>query len=179
MLAGLSVALLAVAVVLQPIVERRAVAVRRRDIDDDDELEFTTIEESDSPKVKALIALREIEFDRATGKLSDGDYRALKAKYARVALEAIEAEEEGAAEGDGEGEVLDPMDAAERAVARAKERGARVCPACGPRPETTAVFCSQCGRNLTLAGARARCASCGSPLSDGAKFCPECGLGVT
>lgn len=171
-------ALLAVAMVLQPLVERRPISVRARQAEDDD-LEFTTIEESDSPKVKALIALREIEFDRATGKLSDDDYRALKARYSRAALEAIEAERrEGGAREAGE-TGADPMEAAERVIARVKGGGARVCPSCGPRPEATAVFCSQCGRNLTLAGARARCASCGSPLSEGAKFCAECGAGVT
>src|SRR5262245_11908368 len=34
----------------------------------------------------AIDALREIEFDRATGKLSDDDYSALKAEYTRSAL---------------------------------------------------------------------------------------------
>ena len=29
----------------------------------------------------ALLALKEIEFDRATGKLSDGDYEMLKERY--------------------------------------------------------------------------------------------------
>src|SRR5215831_6507240 len=34
----------------------------------------------------AIDALREIEFDRATGKLSDDDYASLKASYTRSAL---------------------------------------------------------------------------------------------
>ena len=34
----------------------------------------------------AIDALREIEFDRATGKLSDDDYTSLKATYTRSAL---------------------------------------------------------------------------------------------
>ena len=34
----------------------------------------------------AIDALREIEFDRATGKLSDDDYSALKTEYTRTAL---------------------------------------------------------------------------------------------
>src|SRR5215831_19353421 len=34
----------------------------------------------------AIDALREIEFDRATGKLSDDDYASLKAAYTRSAL---------------------------------------------------------------------------------------------
>src|SRR6185312_17326485 len=39
-----------------------------------------------SPQTVALRALKEIEFDRATGKLSDQDYDALKAKYTGEAL---------------------------------------------------------------------------------------------
>ena len=34
----------------------------------------------------AITALREIEFDRATGKLSDVDYGELKARYTREAM---------------------------------------------------------------------------------------------
>jgi hypothetical protein len=39
----------------------------------------------------AVGALREIEFDRATGKLSDADYAALKSRYTAEALEAMRA----------------------------------------------------------------------------------------
>lgn len=35
---------------------------------------------------RALLALKEIEFDQATGKLSDEDYDALRARYERVAI---------------------------------------------------------------------------------------------
>jgi len=42
-----------------------------------------------SPQMVALRALKEIEFDRATGKLSDSDYEQLKAKYTEQALIAL------------------------------------------------------------------------------------------
>src|SRR3989475_10085713 len=42
-----------------------------------------------SPQTVALRALKEIEFDRATGKLSDSDYEQLKAKYTAEALAAL------------------------------------------------------------------------------------------
>ena len=41
-----------------------------------------------SPQTVALRALKEIEFDRATGKLSDSDYEQLKGKYTQEALAA-------------------------------------------------------------------------------------------
>ena len=40
----------------------------------------------------ALTALKEIEFDRETGKLSDADYIYLKEKYTAAALQALRAE---------------------------------------------------------------------------------------
>ena len=45
-----------------------------------------------SPRAVALRALKEIEFDRATGKLSDADYDSLKAKYTEEALAALRGE---------------------------------------------------------------------------------------
>src|SRR5688572_24505413 len=57
-----------------------------------------TAEEGDDPdddmsrQTVALRALKEIEFDRETGKLSDTDYAELKAKYTEEALAALRAE---------------------------------------------------------------------------------------
>ena len=69
----------------------------------------------------AIDALREIEFDRATGKLSDSDYVALKATYTQRAVSAMRA-------GDSP-----------------------ICPRCGPRPEKDARFCSSCGAPVSQA----------------------------
>jgi len=66
----------------------------------------------------AVEALRELEFDRETGKISDADYEPLKARYT------------------------------EQAVAVMRAGGARVCERCGPRPERDAEFCSKCGAAL-------------------------------
>jgi ribosomal protein L40E len=66
----------------------------------------------------AVDALRELEFDRETGKISDSDYEPLKTRYTEQAL----------------------------AVMRAGS--ASVCGKCGPRPERDAEFCSNCGAAL-------------------------------
>jgi ribosomal protein L40E len=66
----------------------------------------------------AVDALRELEFDRQTGKISDADYEPLKARYTEQALTVMRA-------GD-----------------------ARVCERCGPRAERDAEFCSKCGAAL-------------------------------
>jgi hypothetical protein len=47
----------------------------------------------ETPRGQALLALKEIEFDLETGKLSEGDYYDLKARYTALALEAMRAEE--------------------------------------------------------------------------------------
>lgn len=166
--AGVLVAAAAVALVLQPLLVGR-VAPMARAADDD---EPVAIEESESPKIQALLALREIEFDRATGKLSDEDYASLKAKYSRTAIEAMKAEE---ASGGGDVGVADTFDAAEDVVRRFRQRGSAACPDCGPRPEAVAIYCSRCGRKLNLPDAKPRCWYCGAELPGGAKYCVGCG----
>src|SRR4051812_44055215 len=55
---------------------------------------FEPVDPEETPKGIALSALKEIEFDRETGKLSDADYRFLKAKYTAAALEALRQDSE-------------------------------------------------------------------------------------
>jgi hypothetical protein len=47
---------------------------------------FEPVDPEETPRGAALAALKEIDFDRETGKLSDGDYEFLKAKYTTLAL---------------------------------------------------------------------------------------------
>ncbi len=111
---------------------------------------------------EAFSALREVEFDRETGKLSDADYAALKLEYTHEALTAMRAE--------GKSEVSDVADVAEAVILKYRQRG-RVCSSCGPRPEADARYCSNCGS--FLAGA---CGSCGARVTEpGARFCLACG----
>jgi hypothetical protein len=85
----------------------------------------------------ALLALKEIEFDRETGKLSDTDYLLLKERYSAEALRALAAEAPA------------PVVIPERPLARPADPPS-VCPACGPRPEPGAVYCSACGRRIDV-----------------------------
>lgn len=111
----------------------------------------------------AIAALREIEFDRATGKLSEGDYAELKARYTREAIAQMRRQQASP-----EGTALD--DEIEAAVKAYRESHAS-CPEHGPRPEPDAVYCSECGRYL-----RDRCAACGAPVVEhDARYCVNCG----
>lgn len=143
LLAGAAVAIAALALVLEPIIRPAAAPLPRADAEDDE----VPLEESASPKVQALLALKEIEFDRATGKLSDEDFERLRARYARQALSALDAEAERDARVATAAATEDPAEA----LIRAARVGLRVCPSCGPRPEAEAAFCSQCGRRLAPA----------------------------
>ena len=120
-----------------------------------------------SPQTVALRALKEIEFDRATGKLSDTDYEQLKAKYTQEALAAMRADE-GRETRDG---------ATRRAPTRPPSPVPRPsCPEHGTPSEVDAVFCPHCGKRL--GGAPVYCARCGTALDDDARYCNRCGARV-
>lgn len=168
LVAGVLVTIAALAMVLEPLLfGRSAQASSVADLD------VVEIEESASPKVQALLALQEIEFDHATGKLSDDDYGRMKSDYAERALAAIRRER---AEDESDRGSIE--DEAERIIRASKGDGEKRCPACGPRPEVDAVFCSQCGRALNMPDALPRCPSCGRDIGKGSEFCSGCGGAV-
>lgn len=117
-----------------------------------------------SPQAVALRALKEIEFDRATGKLSDADYAALKRKYEGAALAALRGEP-------GAGSREQRIAPAPRSPLPAP-----VCPVHGVRPEIDAAFCAVCGRRVGTAPAY--CIRCGSALESDARYCNRCGSRV-
>ena len=123
-----------------------------------------------SPRAVALRALKEIEFDRATGKLSDVDYEVLKARYTTEALAALRADATGGGMRDAGGVVSEAASHPAPRILRP------VCPNHGPRPESDAQFCSECGRRL--ASAPGYCARCGNALESDAHYCHSCGARV-
>jgi hypothetical protein len=72
---------------------------------------------------QALAALSDLEFDHATGKISEQDYAAQRPRRLAEALARLGP---------------DPATAS----------GSVACPSCGPRPEIGARFCSTCGQPL-------------------------------
>ena len=149
---GAVLALLALGFVLLPIVrDAGARSVRETEVRDD-------------PHEDAIAALREVEFDRATGKLSDDDYAALRSRYRPQALAQL-----------GRESSITPATAPDpEAMIAAWRARESVCPSCGPRPETGATWCSSCGHYLP--GACGRCR--GSVFEAGASYCSHCGKGL-
>lgn len=103
---GTALAVTSLLYVLYPLFRAQPVPVRR------------TARVATGRSSSAVDALRELEFDRQTGKISASDYDSLKARYT------------------------------EQAVAVMRAGNAPVCERCGPRPESDAQFCSNCGSAL-------------------------------
>ncbi len=147
-------------------------------------------------------ALKDLEFDHEMGKLSAGDYAALRERYTVQAvavlqqLDALAAEEppavgEGEPAPDGEpatagpeAEVLTTEDEEiEREVAALRRAmkgkgadrpfAAAACPACGRAYRPGDAFCAGCG--ASLAEDNHRCPECGAEYVDDDRFCARCG----
>ena len=154
LLIGIVVALGAVALVLDPVLRPGRVRAAAPAADEDDPLGHR--------KDLALAALKEIEFDRATGKLDDADYERMKATYTAEALEAIREVEDAAAPvpqepalakrqvpaGVGASAAGAAADAAEALIAakrKAARSGRKFCSECGAEMEGAGKFCVECG----------------------------------
>ncbi|PYO42304.1 MAG: hypothetical protein DMD29_03775 [Gemmatimonadetes bacterium] len=111
----------------------------------------------------ALRALKEIEFDRATGKLSDADYDELKQKYTALAVETLR----------DAGWGMRGAQPPSRSAHPSSLISHPVCPTHGPRTEPGAQFCGECGRRLS--SAHGFCSRCGAALEAEAHFCNACG----
>ena len=162
LIAGILLATGATYYVLRPIFRPAPPVLRTASSDEGDDPDDDL-----SPQAVALRALKEIEFDRATGKLSDADYDELHAKYTQKALAAMR---EGSGERGAASGTPRPKPAPRSPLP------APTCPVDGPRPEPDAVFCSTCGRRLGTAPGY--CARCGSALETDARYCNRCGSRV-
>ena len=124
---------------------------------------------ADTQRDSAVQALREIEFDRATGKLSDDDYATLKSDYTAQALVAMRAADAVAAGGAVSEDRIEALVQS----ARARALPCRTCDTVAPEPDAT--YCSTCGGYLG-----GDCRQCGAAITGpGARFCTSCGWGVS
>lgn len=101
--------------------------------------------EAESRRRVTLRALRDVEYDRATGKLDEHDYQALRRELSAEALAALDAEQAEQA--------LREPEALEREIARVRAglHTGRTCARCGHVNPAESRFCASCGQ--ALAGA--------------------------
>jgi hypothetical protein len=108
--------------------------------------------------ITAVEVLREIEFDRATGKLSDADYGTLKSTYTARALAELRAPVPRGANG-------------QPGTDTNGHGPRRVCAMCAATSPPDAIYCARCAHYLAR-----ECPTCRGPVTlPAARYCSWCG----
>ena len=141
--AGLLVAAV-VLFILQPMISGRRASLHR---------EWDEPTEAEARRRVTLLALRDVEYDYATGKLDETDYKSLKRELAAEALTALEHAEAESAAGPA---AAPPELEAEIARLRGGIQAGTTCGACGTVNDAGSGFCAYCGAPLSLSSAGPR-----------------------
>lgn len=151
--------------IVSPFLESEDRQIRHELLDD----ELRKIERLVARKSALLQSLKDIEFDRETGKLAEEDYQRLRDRYEREAIEvmrkldslrggvdhddeidaALRDRLEGEAEVESEDADPPPTIAEQEPEAESEGPAESIeCPECGKELEAEARFCSRCGTPL-------------------------------
>lgn len=106
-----------------------------------------------------LLALRDLDFDFKTGKVSEEDYYPLRAQLLAEAAQYVESEKQ-------DEEQLEAL-----IQRRRKAKLQNQCEHCGATLEAGQQFCSKCGASVKSAV----CPFCGKKIRLGDTFCSSCG----
>lgn len=104
----------------------------------DDEFRESPLQHLLARKDSIYTAIKDVEFDYSTGKLSEEDYRSLREKFSAEAAEVLQ-------------EIDETASGAKSAKKQGKgKKSARTaCGACGFRAKPGDKFCKSCGTPLT------------------------------
>jgi len=152
MIMGLALLVLIVSIVLRPLTSRG-----RRD--------RVLPEPAQQPRLEhVLAALRDLDFDHQTGKVSEDDYTPARARLLAKAAQAMDQ--------DPESSVEDILEARVKEIRRRLDQDvpAACCTGCGGRLHPGDRFCTRCGDLQTNA-----CPSCGRMAGLEDRYCVECG----
>lgn len=130
-------------------------------------------------KEAAYSALKELEFDYGTGKLSEEDYQELRDQYKAKAVSILKEIDEAEAGDSIESQIEQAVEEL-RVSTRAPKRkvgiaAETVCARCGVINDMGDKFCSGCGEHLAEQPKRNVCRKCGLDYQKGDKFCSGCG----
>ncbi len=170
LLLGLALLLLVAFIVARPILDRQGLP----------EKETSQAERLAAERETLLAALRDLDFDHATGKISDEDYTPQRA---RLVAQGVAVLRQLDAVGPAMPEhALSAEDAIERAVAaRRRPDGARVAPRAAQSADDV-IEAEVAARRKSAPVQRpaptpdsVTCANCGALAKPGDRFCPKCG----
>jgi predicted nucleic acid-binding Zn ribbon protein len=114
----------------------------------------------EAQRATVLAALRDLDFDFKTGKVSEEDYQPLRAQLIAEAAQYIEAEKKEDAQ-------LEELIRARRTMQHSDLK----CQDCGWPIESDQRFCSKCGSAVN----NEKCPSCGKKIQADDLFCSSCG----
>lgn len=133
------------------------------------------LEELVSQRDAMYAAIKDLENEHATGKLSEADYRSLRAKYEAQAVAVLQELDRVVATLPHP--TSDSDDTIEREVSRlrqSRDKARLSCPQCGAVCAAEDAFCAACGAALR----GVRCPTCGARATSGDKFCRQCGAAL-
>lgn len=142
-------------------------------------------------KERLYEAIKDLDFERAAGKLSEADHQNIRTDYLGQAaevvslIEDIESEMGKAASPPPSKppaktkEGREPRRAAEASTPAgedgSKQEAELTCTKCAQVNPPNARFCFHCGTELRVPS---RCPQCGESLPEEARFCTACGVGI-
>ena len=130
MFGALILVIAVVGFILQPVLQGHWASLRQQDHE---------MTEAEARRRVTLLALRDAEYDFATGKLDQKDYEELKSQLSAEALVAL-----AAADAEADDDALED----EIAAAREGLRQGVLCESCHHRNPAGSRFCGACGQAL-------------------------------
>lgn len=118
------------------------------------------------PHAEGLLALRDLEFDHRTGKVTDADYIALRVELLNQIAASLEAKEKINAK-------IDALLEKKIQSRRLSKPDSKACGQCGFALEPTDRFCRSCGAPVDEV-----CTKCGGVIHAVDQFCSTCGTPV-
>lgn len=109
-------------------------------------------------QIAVLSALRDLDFDYKTGKVSEEDYLPAREQLLAEAARYIEQRDE-------------KEEKLEKLIQNRRAGKGEICAECGAQMETGQRFCTECGAQAD----HVDCPSCGKKVRAGDLFCSTCG----